>query len=81
MCLGIPGQITEIENNNPLMRMGTAQFGQLKKEICLAFTPDVQIGDYVLVHVGFAITKLDEVEAQRIFAALDEAEVLDEIPG
>ena len=63
MCLGIPGKVIEIYEVEGV-RMGKADFGGLTKEICLAFVPEVVIGDYTIVHVGFAITQLDEASAQ-----------------
>jgi hydrogenase expression/formation protein HypC len=52
--------------------MGKVDFGGIQKEICLAYTPEAQVGDYVLIHVGFAISRIDETEAQEIFGYLDE---------
>ena len=66
MCLGIPGKLLEIHEQDS-MRMGNVEFGGITKEICLAYLPDVQVGEYVLVHVGFAISTIDEVEAREIF--------------
>ncbi len=64
MCLGIPGKIVErIEQND--LPMGKVEFGGIVKEVCLAYTPEAQVGDYVLVHVGFAISRIDEAEAQE----------------
>ena len=70
MCLGVPGKVLEIvapssQNSLPL---GKVQFGGIVKDICLAYLPDVAVGDYVLVHVGFAISKIDEAEAEEIFS-------------
>jgi hydrogenase expression/formation protein HypC len=72
MCLAIPGQLLEIKGDDPLMRSGRVSFGGLVKEINLAYTPDAKVDDYVLVHVGFAISIIDEVEAERVFSYLDE---------
>jgi hydrogenase expression/formation protein HypC len=69
MCLGVPGkveQIWEVEGT----RMATVDFGGIRKEVCLAYVPEVEVGDYTVVHVGFAITKLDEesaLETLRLF--------------
>ena len=71
MCLGIPGKVLEIRSENDLP-MGKVEFGGVVKEICLAYTPEVQIGDYVIVHVGFAISRVDEEEAQTIFSYLEQ---------
>ena len=79
MCLGIPGRIVEISEDAGL-RMGTVDFGGVRREVCLAYLDgDVAIGDYVIVHVGFAISKVDEEEAQRTFAILKEMSELDEL--
>jgi hydrogenase expression/formation protein HypC len=69
MCLGIPGQVVELETRNGLAT-GTVDFGGIRKEVCLAYVPEAELGDYVIVHVGFAITKVDEHEAQRTLAVL-----------
>ena len=67
MCLGVPGKVTRI-NENPLgMTMGRVNFAGISKDVCLAYVPGVEVGDYVVVHVGFAISKVDEAEAQRTF--------------
>jgi hydrogenase expression/formation protein HypC len=72
MCLGIPGRVVEIEND-AVMPMGIVDFGGVKRETCLAYVADeVSIGDYVIVHAGFAISKLDEAEAKRTFELLRE---------
>jgi hydrogenase expression/formation protein HypC len=64
MCLGIPGKLIEIHEQNGLS-MGKVEFGGILKEVCLAYTPEAQVGDYVLVHVGFAISRIDEAEAKE----------------
>ena len=69
MCLGIPGKLTEITTQDD-PPMGKVSFGGIVKEVCLAYTPEAQVGDYVLVHVGFAISRIDEQEAQEIFGYL-----------
>ena len=70
MCLGIPGQVvTRGEGELP---MGRVSFGGIIKEVCLAYVPEAEVGDYVIVHVGFAISRLDEGEAERTFAYLEE---------
>ena len=79
MCLAIPGQIIEIQGDDPLMRCGRVRFGGIIKEINLAYTPEAQKDDYVLVHVGFAITVIDESEAKRVFSYLDEIDELDDL--
>jgi hydrogenase expression/formation protein HypC len=71
MCLGIPGKIVETFQQNDLP-MGKVDFGGILKDICLAYTPEAQPGDYVLVHVGFAISRIDETEAQEMYDLLEE---------
>lgn len=79
MCLGIPGRITEM-NEDAGLAMGTVDFGGVRRDVCLAYVaPDVSIGDYVVVHVGFAIAKVDEEEAHRTFEVLREMSQLDEL--
>ncbi|MGA7989974.1 MAG: HypC/HybG/HupF family hydrogenase formation chaperone [Thermoanaerobaculia bacterium] len=70
MCLGVPGKVLSIEASTIGMPMGVVSFGGITKEVCLAYTPDVKIGEYVLVHVGFAISKLDEQQALEVFQVL-----------
>jgi hydrogenase expression/formation protein HypC len=69
MCLGVPGKVLDIYTKDDLP-MGKVDFGGLSKEICLAYTPEVRPGDYVLVHVGFAINAIDETEAEEVFTLL-----------
>lgn len=76
MCLAVPGQVLEITRNNsicddPLMRIGKVAFAGIVKEASLALLPDAKVGDYVLVHAGFAITLLNQSEAQRTLEYLD----------
>jgi hydrogenase expression/formation protein HypC len=79
MCLAIPGKLIEI-NEDPLgMRMGKANFGGIVKQVCLQYTPDAQPGDYVLVHVGFALGKVDEAEAERTYKALEAMDQLNDL--
>jgi hydrogenase expression/formation protein HypC len=79
MCLGIPGRIIEMGKGDGVTRAGRVDFGGVVKEASLAFVPDAGIGDYVIVHVGFAIARVDEGEAQRVFRYLDEAGELTEL--
>jgi hydrogenase expression/formation protein HypC len=83
MCLAIPGKLTEIADDPYGVRMGKANFGGIVKQVCLQYTPDAEVGDYVLVHVGFALGKVDEAEAERTYKALAEMEQLAELdtPG
>ena len=71
MCLGVPGKITEITEQNGL-KMAKVDFGGIMRETCLEYIPDAVVGDYVVIHVGFAITKLSEKEAQETLALLNE---------
>jgi hydrogenase expression/formation protein HypC len=70
MCLGVPGKILRVDESPIGINMGLVSFGGISKEICLAYTPEAQVGDYVLVHVGFAISKIDEDHAREVFEAL-----------
>jgi hydrogenase expression/formation protein HypC len=85
MCLAVPGRVVEImEGGDAAFRVGKVDFGGIRKEINLAYTPEAQVGKYVLVHVGFAISVIDEEEAQRVFKYREELgglqEELGEIP-
>jgi hydrogenase expression/formation protein HypC len=77
--LAIPGKILSITSAGPMDRMGRVSFGGIVKEVSLAFTPEAELGDYVIVHVGFAISTLDEAEAQRVFDYLRQMEDLGEL--
>ncbi len=79
MCLGIPGRIVELRNDDGFAK-GLVDFGGVRREVCLEYVSDqVALGDYVIVHVGFAISKVDEVEARRTFEVLREMSLLDEL--
>lgn len=79
MCLGIPGRIVAMHDDGGLL-MGTVDFAGTRREVCLAYlAPDIGVGDYALVHVGFAIAKVDEEEARRTFEALTAMSQLDEL--
>ena len=79
MCLGIPGKVVELRNDTGFP-MGMVDFGGVRREVCLAYVErDVGLGDYVIVHVGFAISKVDEAEAKRTFEVLREMSLLDEL--
>ena len=71
MCLGIPGKITQIYHGNQIV-MGKIDFGGVSREICLAYVPDAQVGDYALVHAGFALNLISETEAQETLAILNQ---------
>jgi hydrogenase expression/formation protein HypC len=78
MCLAIPGKVVEFHENDGI-RMSKVDFGGITKEACLEYLPEVQLGDYVLVHVGFAISKVDAEEAARTYKYLEEMDQLGEI--
>ena len=78
MCLGIPGKVLESFDVNGL-RMAKVQFGGIVREACLEYTPEAQVGDYVVVHVGFAISRVDAEEASRTYQLLEEMGHLGEL--
>jgi hydrogenase expression/formation protein HypC len=78
MCLAIPGKVIEAFEKNG-MCMAKVQFGGITREACLEYVPDTKVGEYVLVHVGFAISKVDEEEAQRTYQLLQEMDQLTEL--
>jgi hydrogenase expression/formation protein HypC len=71
MCLGVPGRIVEVQEDG-LMRMGRVDFGGITRQVCLAYVPEAQVGDWVIVHVGFAISRLEEEEALEALQLLGE---------
>ena len=77
MCLGVPGKLIAIQEDPLGMHMGKVSFGGITKEVCLAYTPEAEVGDYVVVHVGFSISRIDEAEARRVFDLLEELGELD----
>ncbi len=79
MCLAVPGKVESIEGDDPVFRMGRVNFGGVIKQVNLAYVPEVRVGDYVLVHVGFAINRIDEEEARQVFEYLREMDALTEI--
>lgn len=79
MCLGIPGQIVSISDTDGLLKSGIVSFGGLKRQVNLGYVPDAKEGDYVIVHVGFAISIVDEAEALKVFEYLEELGELDEV--
>jgi hydrogenase expression/formation protein HypC len=83
MCLAIPGKLLDVAADASGVRMGRANFGGIVKQVCLEYTPDALPGDYVLVHVGFALGKVDQAEAERTYKLLQEMDQLQEleIPG
>jgi hydrogenase expression/formation protein HypC len=80
MCLGIPGKILESFDTEGV-RMARVEFGGIVREVCLQCLPDARVGDYVIVHVGFAISKIDEEEAARTYQLLEEMGQLAELDG
>lgn len=80
MCLAIPGLVEEIFETDGL-KMAKVNFGGIKRAVCLQYTPEASLGSYVLVHVGFAISLIDEVEAGKTLRLMKEFNELDEVPG
>ena len=78
MCLGIPGKVVDTYREHDVL-MGKVDFGGVAKRVCLEHVPAVQIGEYVLVHVGFALNTIDAAEAQRVFEFLEGMNQLDEL--
>src|SRR5271156_4021292 len=78
MCLAIPGKVVETFDQRG-MRMAKVQFGGIVREACLEYVPETQVGEYVLVHVGFAISRIDEAEAERTYQALRDLDQLTEL--
>ena len=79
MCLAIPGKVVSISGDDPLARMGRIDFSGVVKSASLAYVPEVNLGDYVIVHVGFALSKVDEDEAQKVFQYLKKIGELGEL--
>ncbi|MCK5083970.1 MAG: HypC/HybG/HupF family hydrogenase formation chaperone [Candidatus Omnitrophica bacterium] len=79
MCLAVPGKIESIQGDEPLSRKGKVNFGGILKEVSLAYVPEAKIGDYVIVHAGFAISQVDEDEAMKVFEYLKEIGELHEL--
>ncbi len=77
MCLGVPGRVEEVWEADGT-RMATVDFGGVRKEVCLAYVPDLTVGDYTIVHVGFAIQKLDEASALETLALFESLGIMDE---
>jgi len=72
MCLAVPGKVTSIDESNSELKMAKVNFGGVSKEVCIQWLPDVTVGDYVLVHVGFALNKIDEKDAEETIRILRE---------
>lgn len=77
MCLGVPGQVKQIYEQNGA-RMGKVNFGGIVKDVCLEYLPEIEIGDYTIVHVGFAITRIDEASAQETLKLFHDMGILEE---
>lgn len=77
MCLGVPGKILDIKGGD--LRMGRVAFGGIVRDICLEYVPEADVGDWVIVHVGFAISRIDEIEAARTLAYLKEMDEMGEM--
>ena len=82
MCLAVPGKILSVSvGDEPLFRTARVSFGGIVKEVNLAYVPEAQVGDYVVVHVGFALNKLDEEEAQHVLEVIAELELITDEEG
>ena len=79
MCLAVPGRILRIDGADPVLRSGRVDFAGIVKQVNLSYVPEAQVGDYVLVHVGFAISTVDEAEAARVFDYLRHMDELAEL--
>ena len=79
MCLAVPGRIEEIAGGDPLIRTGKVNFGGIRKDVSLSYVPEASVGDYVMVHVGVAISIVDEEEANRVFDYLKQMDELQEL--
>jgi hydrogenase expression/formation protein HypC len=79
MCLAIPGKLIEVTSDSAGVKMGRANFGGIVKQVCLEYTPEAKVHDYVLVHVGFALSTVDQEEAARTYQLLQELKQLGEL--
>jgi hydrogenase expression/formation protein HypC len=79
MCLAVPGKIISINEQEAIERTGRVSFGGVIKEVSLAYVPEARLGDYVIVHVGFALSIVDEAEASRVFDYLEQMGELGEL--
>lgn len=78
MCLGVPGKVVDVAEEAGVL-MGRVDFGGVARKVCLAHVPNIQVGEYVLVHVGFALSRLDEDEAKRVYELLIEIGQLEDV--
>lgn len=81
MCLAVPGKLVSVDDSPSLMRTGKVNFGGIFKEVNLAYVPEAKLGDYVLVHVGFALSIVDETEANQVFEYLRQMDELADLGG
>lgn len=81
MCLAVPGKIMSVAGDDPITRVARVSFGGVVKEVSLAYVPDAGVDDYVIVHAGFALSRIDEAEAHRVFEELQRLAVTDEEPA
>ncbi len=81
MCLAVPGRLLSVRGDGALLRMGTVDFGGIRKDVSLAYVPEAQVGEYVIVHVGFALEVLDEESAQRTLELFRTLGTLEETLG
>ena len=81
MCLAVPGKIVSVEGDDPILRAGKVNFGGVIKRVNLSYVPEAKAGDYVVVHVGFALSIVDEEEAKQVFEYLKTIGELSEIEG
>lgn len=79
MCLAVPGKLISVEGDDAVFRRGRVNFGGIVKDVSLAYVPEAKIGDYVVVHVGFALSIVDEDEARKVFEYLREMGELEEL--
>jgi hydrogenase expression/formation protein HypC len=79
MCLGVPGKVIDVYDDALGITMGKVSFGGISKDVCLAYTPEAQPGEYVVVHAGFAISVVDEQEAMEVFRMLEQMDELAEL--
>jgi len=79
MCLAVPGKIISISGDEQITKIAKVDFAGIRKDISIAYVPEAKVGDYVIVHVGFALSVIDEKEAQEVFEYLKEFDELDEL--
>ena len=77
MCLAVPGKVVSVEPDTLGVPTGVVSFGGITKQVCMAYLPDVKVGDYVMVHVGFALSRIDESEAREVFRTLERLDGLE----